>query len=310
MASFRIVHNGVRAEVCVNNVRKSKVLATKTEAKQWAAEMEVLLSNPGQQPENTLTVADMWNQWQKRYQDGRKLERWERNKIAKFHGYDLAKVKLCELSSVQVTAWRDQRLKEVSPATVTREWNLMSGICQSADRDLGLIKGNPWRQAKRPPPTPARTRLPSDKELELLEHTLPARIWAVVQFAIETGMRAGELCGLTWENVSGAVAHLPMTKNGHPRDVPLSAKAKKLMGEPGTGPVFKIATGSLDAQFRKGVKKALIENLHFHDLRALAATRMSKKLNPLQLAKVLGHKDLKMVMIYYREGAEDIAKLL
>ena len=101
-----------------------------------------------------------------------------------------------------------------------------------------------------------------------------------------------------------------MTKNGHPRDVPLSAKAKALMGESGTEQVFKIATASLDTQFRKGVKKALIDNLHFHDLRALAATRMSKKLNPLQLAKVLGHKDLKMVMIYYRETADDIAKLL
>ena len=309
MATFRITSNGVRAEVCVNRVRKSKLCATKTEAKQWAAEMETLLKQP-EVAQSTLTVSDMWNQWQERYQDGRKLERWERNKIAQFQTYDLAKAKLVELSSVHVTAWRDQRMKEVSAATVTREWNLMSGICQSAIRDLGLIDLNPWRQAKRPPPTPARTRLPSDKELALLEHTLAPRVWVVVQFAIETGMRSGEICGLTWNNINGNVAHLPMTKNGHSRDVPLSEKAKALIGAPGEGLVFGIKTASLDAQFRKGMKKALIEGLHFHDLRALAATRMSKKLNPLQLAKVLGHKDLKMVMIYYRETADDIAKLL
>lgn len=309
MATFRTLANGIRAEVCVKGVRKSKLCATKTEAKEWASEMETLLAKPVK-AQSKLTVADMWNQWQARYQDSRKLERWERNKIAQFGKYDLAKVGLAELSSVHVTAWRDERMREVSAATVTREWNLMSGICQSAIRDLGLIDSNPWRQAKRPPSTPSRTRIPSDKELKLLEHTLAPRIWNLVEFAIETGMRAGEICGLTWENVNGSVAHLPMTKNGHPRDVPLSAKAKRIMGEQGAGSVFNTKGSSLDAQFRRGCKKALIEGLHFHDLRALAATRMSKKLNPLQLAKVLGHKDLKMVMIYYRETAEDIAKLL
>ncbi|MDP3273459.1 MAG: site-specific integrase [Polynucleobacter sp.] len=309
MATFRTLANGIRAEVCVKGVRKSKLCATKTEAKEWASEMETLLAKPVK-AQSKLTVADMWNQWQARYQDGRKLERWERNKIAQFGKYDLAKVGLAELSSVHVTAWRDERMREVSAATVTREWNLMSGICQSAIRDLGLIDSNPWRQAQRPPSTPSRTRIPSDKELKLLEHTLAPRIWNLVEFAIETGMRAGEICGLTWENVNGSVAHLPMTKNGHPRDVPLSAKAKRIMGEQGAGSVFNTKGSSLDAQFRRGCKKALIEGLHFHDLRALAATRMSKKLNPLQLAKMLGHKDLKMVMIYYRETAEDIAKLL
>lgn len=309
MATFRTLTTGIRAEVCVKGVRKSKLCATKTEAKEWAAEMETLLKNPSK-AQSTLTVSDMWNQWQARYQDGRKLERWERNKIAQFGKYELAKAKLSDLSSVHVTAWRDQRLKEVSAATVTREWNLMSGICQSAIRDLGIIETNPWRQAKRPPATPSRTRIASDKELKTLEYTLAPRIWTLVQFAIETGMRAGEICGLTWENVQGTVAYLPMTKNGHPREVPLSEKAKRLMGEPGTGSVFNTKGSSLDAQFRKGCKKALIEGLHFHDLRALAATRLSKKLHPLRLAKVLGHKDLKMVMVYYRESTEDIAKLL
>ena len=51
--------------------------------------------------------------------------------------------------------------------------------------------------------------------------------------------------------------------------------------------------------------------LHFHDSRACALTRLSAKLSPLQLAKVSGHKDLKMILnVYYRETAEDIAKLI
>ena len=143
------------------------MLPTKTEAKQWAAQTAIELNGPVDQAESTLTVSDMWNQWQKRYQDDRKLEQWERNKIANFQTYELPKVKLAELPSVHVTTWRDQRIKQVSAETVTREWNLMSGSCQSsAISDLGIIVTNPWRQAKRPPPTPARTKLPCDKELE------------------------------------------------------------------------------------------------------------------------------------------------
>ena len=42
-------------------------------------------------------------------------------------------------------------------------------------------------------------------------------------------MRAGEICGLTWDNVSigRKTAYLPMTKNGSSRTVPLSKKRSK-----------------------------------------------------------------------------------
>ena len=74
--------------------------------------------------------------------------------------------------------------------------------------------------------------------------------------------------------------------------------------------VFKLRASQLDSLFRKAKGKALIDNLHFHDSRATAITRLAKKLDILDLAKIVGHKDLKMLMVYYREKAETLVSKL
>ena len=53
----------------------------------------------------------------------------------------------------------------------------------------------------------------------------------LVCLAIETAMRQGELLGLRWENIrmTDRVAHLPMTKNGSTRNVPLSTRAMAIL---------------------------------------------------------------------------------
>jgi integrase len=74
--------------------------------------------------------------------------------------------------------------------------------------------------------------------------------------------------------------------------------------------VFRVSEPSRDALFRKIRNKAAVEDLHFHDSRAEAIWRLSKKLDVLQLARVIGHRDLKSLMIYYNESASDLAKRL
>ncbi|WP_161728038.1 tyrosine-type recombinase/integrase [Methylibium sp. T29] len=66
----------------------------------------------------------------------------------------------------------------------------------------------------------------------------------------------------------------------------------------------------MDALFRKARKTAGLEGFTFHDARATALTRMAKKVDVLQLARISGHKDIKMLMVYYRETSADIAKNL
>lgn len=88
------------------------------------------------------------------------------------------------------------------------------------------------------------------------------RVAVAFLFAIESVMRAGEICGLMPEYINGRVAHLPagITKNGMKRDVPLTKRALELLTylpkpdpelSPNQKAVFGLSTGSLDALFRK-----------------------------------------------------------
>ena len=127
-------------------------------------------------------------------------------------------------------------------------------------------------------------------------------------------MRAGEIVGLTDKTVDRTtrVATLPRTKNGSVRKVPLSTAALKLLDElPETdGPLFNLNSQQIDALFRKVRDKAQIWDLHFHDSRHEAITRLAKKVDVLSLARMVGHKDIKMLMVYYNETAEELAQRL
>lgn len=74
--------------------------------------------------------------------------------------------------------------------------------------------------------------------------------------------------------------------------------------------VFTVSSASADALFRKAKARALIEGLHFHDTRREATSRLAKKVDVLTLARITGHKDLRMLMIYYQTDMADVATTL
>ena len=137
-----------------------------------------------------------------------------------------------------------------------------------------------------------------------------------IQLAIETAMRRGEILKLEWRhvNLEKRTAFLPDTKNGDSRTVPLSSRAVLILRElpkSAGDRVFPISEESFDHGFRRAVKRAGIEDLHFHDLRHEAASRMAGKLtNILELSAVTGHKDLRILKRYYHPKAEEIAAKL
>lgn len=210
-----------------------------------------------------------------------------------------------------------------------REWNLLSNSCSIARKEWKWLKENPFQEVRRPPPTAARDRLATDDEIGRLlfalgyerdstPTTATARVGAAMLFAIETGMRAGEIAALRREDVRTDKRYLCVA--GHEggrktsaavRDVPLSAEALRLVEQmQGGETVFGLTTAQIDALFRKAKSKALIEDLHFHDCRHLAITRLSRKLDVLALARIVGHRDLRQLQLYYNATAEDLAARL
>ena len=145
------------------------------------------------------------------------------------------------------------------------------------------------------------------------EHTTTIqRTCLAFLFALETAMRAGEIVGLRWEDVGAKSVRLPLTKNGDARAVPLSPRAREILAAlPRTErPCFDLDPGTRDVMFRRLRDTARIPDLHFHDSRAEAIWRLSKKLDVMELARVIGHRDLKSLLLYYATSADDLADRL
>lgn len=302
---------------------------TKLSATFWAADIEQELINGSIGKIPNKTFGDLLQEYATLVSPTKRGATWELHRINAFLRDPIADVMLCDLSSNHFAMWRDRRLLSVSAGSVLREINIMSHAINTAIKDWGWLKINPLSGIRRPPEPLPRDRLITDLEIEKLLLSLgydyeeppisiSARIGAAMLFAIETAMRAGEIAGLTWDRVDldKRTARLIETKNGTKRTVPLSMEAIRIINqlrdvaESDCGNIFNLNTDQIDVNFRKAKLRCMIVNLHFHDTRATAITRLSKKLDILSLARVSGHRDLKMLMVYYRETAEDMAKKL
>lgn len=325
MASIQKRERGWFAQVRRHGVSKSAAFSTKAEAVAWATmvEAEILSGKRGEVPDKLF--GDLLERYRDEVSVTKRGERWERMRIGLTLRDEIARVRLRDFDARAVAAWRDRRLAQVSPASVQREWNLLSNACTVAVREWKWLKENPMREVRRPPQTDPRNRLATDDEIERLlfalgydydetPATAGARVGAAMLFAIETAMRAGEIAGLTWANVmpERRFCRTQGKTAAARREVPLSAEALRLIGQmPRDGAtVFGLTTAQIDALFRKAKAMALVDDLHFHDFRHLAITRLAKKLDVLPLARMVGHKDLRMLMVYYNEAAEDMAARL
>ena len=145
-----------------------------------------------------------------------------------------------EVTSVEIATYRDNRLAEInprsgkqtSPSTVRLEMSLLSNFFDIGRIEWGICESNPVTNVRKPKSPPGRDRRLTAREERLIlryaaNHQNPY-LFAIVVIALETAMRQGEILKLRWEhiNLKSRVAHLPETKNGSKRDVPLSIKAR------------------------------------------------------------------------------------
>ena len=103
------------------------------------------------------------------------------------------------------------------------------------------------------------------------------------------------------------------TKNGSPREVPLSRNAMSLLFQlpRSDHKVFTISEYALRQSWEWLVKRANIENLRFHDLRREATSRFFEKgLSIPEVALITGHKDPRMLFRYTKLKASEIVKSL
>ncbi|MFC7633420.1 site-specific integrase [Paraburkholderia humisilvae] len=241
----------------------------------------------------------------------------------------LGKLELPAVTSVDIANYRDMRLgsisrntnKPVSGNTVRLELALLSDMFNVGIIEWGECKDNPVSRVRKPKLPPGRDRRVTWGEERRILRAAAAyqndQVYSIVVLAIETAMRQGEILGLTWENIDlrARIAHLPITKNGTKRDVPLSLRAVDALSRRGVkteGSVFSYTSDGFKSAWRLILKRARVQDLHFHDLRHEAVSRLFElgTLDVMEVATISGHKSMQMLKRYTHLKASNlVAKL-
>ena len=200
-------------------------------------------------------------------------------------------------------------------ATVVRYMASLSHAFSIAVVDWGWIDDNPMRKVTKPKETRGRIRYLSDEErtrlLRACNRSTSRALYNVVILALSTGMRRGEIMSLRWRQVDlqRGLISLHETKNGETRGVALASLALDVMND--LAKVRRIDTDlvffgndpskpvGLTKPWMTAVKKAMLEDFRFHDLRHSAASYLAMNgATSIEIAAVLGHKTLQMVKRY------------
>jgi integrase len=198
-----------------------------------------------------------------------------------------------------------------SIATRNNYLALLRGMFNFAVR-MEYLKTSPVK-SKKIPVDNARVRYLTQEEtkrlLEECKKSNSPNLYACVLVALKTGMRAGEIRQLKKEHVRDGHIYLTgdMTKQKKSKAIPI---VKSLAEYLDTLPEFNV-THDCKKAFIQAVKRAGIENFHFHDLRhTFASNLIMKGVSDYIVADLLGHTSTKMVRRYAHLSPESRLKAI
>ena len=326
MATFRNRNGKWQARVQVKgHAAQSKTFINKADAEKWAKQVEVEMQK-GSYTNLVLAERTTFAEIIERYiaevlptMRGGKADYIRLKALAR---RPIAKLNMVSLTPQKIAQHRDERLKEIAPATVIRELSYFSSIITYARKEWGININNPVALVARPKNPQGRCRILDATETNTLFEALKPNgrrsIWMLplVKLALETAMRRSELLGLRWEHIDlgRRTIFLQLTKHGTSRTVPLSTHAIEILTQiPRNldGRVFPVTHEVVSQAFNRARKQAGVKDIRFHDLRHMAITRLAGKLpNLIELSAVSGHKSLAMLKRYYHPSAEQLAAKL
>jgi integrase len=314
----------------------SRTFTTRTDAARWARATEVEIERGAiVSGAKCPTLAEAIERYMAECTPRKKSARSERYLLQSWARSSLAPCLLIRLRPSQIAQWRDRRLAQgASVQTVRNGLTALSTVFEQAIREWGVDYAiNPVRRIKRPSPPKARTRRVSDTEvLAIKAVTGSPHLSDLIDLAVETAMRLGELVALRVGQIDLAArtVALPDSKNGHGRTVPLSRTAIQILerrqDEAGPDPkarLFPVTSHAVTVAFRRAVQRAKacrsangqdhgsrhhLDDLRFHDLRREATSRLFERgLDVMAVSSVTGHRVLEMVRRYTALKATDIA---
>ncbi|WP_434055039.1 MAG: site-specific integrase [Roseibium sp.] len=240
--------------------------------------------------------------------------------LSAFLRHPICSKRLDQLTSADFAAYRDERLRSIAPISLKRQLAPISHAFEIAKTEWGIpIQENPVEKLRLKARDNRRERRLKEGEYEKLLQAARTRqnplIEKVVIFAIETGMRRGEILGLYRDQVDLKRRSVTIieSKNGYSRTIPLTPGALALLQgmDSEVEKVFPLTANALRMAWERMLVRTDIEDLHFHDLRHEAISRFFEMgLTVPEVASISDHRDMKMLMRYAHADNTRLAKKL
>ena len=211
----------------------AKTFPSKLLAQRWSSEQELRLANGsfGKLLPDAVNLKELLIKYRDTVTPQKRGQAQEHRRINRLLSDPISTTPISQLSSQLLANFRDQRLKDGVRAS-QYDLVIIRHCIKVAIGEWGLLlENNPAERVKLPPsPNPRERRLKQfefDRLKAASKRTTNQNVWPVVVFAIETGMRRGEILSLKWDSIcfGNQIASLEHTKNGSSRNVPLSSKA-------------------------------------------------------------------------------------
>ena len=334
-------------QIYEENAVEKKRFETETAAVSWAANFAREVNSKAGSDFYDLSFLDLMNRYLQ--EESFKLIKHPKNvQMIKFFSnarinntdeprYPIMKIKLQDLCKKDFVQFRDARLAEVGEGTFRRDWSRFYSAMQIASSEWGWIHRNIMRGIRIPKePMHRKRRITPAEEISIREYLLAAEVTQkktkrqlhlqtaiIFQLAIETGLRMSEILALKrieiflnegYLKVTGVEANANKTRSAI-RSVPLTPIAQSLLSDALSFEwdpvfVFSIKQNPLASLFRDACKKLEIYDLHFHDSRHEATARLAQIYDVLDLARIIGHKDMHSLLTYYQPTIDElVAKL-
>jgi integrase len=222
----------------------------------------------------------------------------------------------------RIVAYKNQRYADgVKPATINRELASLKKAFNLARREWEWCDDNPVCRVSMEQEHNTRDRwLTIDEEARVVS-AAPAWLRELMVFAIHTGMRQGEILGLTWAGVDlfRRTVTVFKAKNGERRTIPLNQTGLELLKHKcgsrsvETELVFpsaaqtRLNASNISRSLNLALEKAKMTDFHFHDLRHTCATRMVQAgVDLYKVQRLLGHKSPIMTQRYAHHYPESL----
>lgn len=308
-------------------MRDSKSFRIKREAQAWGSAREVeLRRQAGMLESEKHTLGELIDKFMKEETPKRKGGRWEQIRLNSMR-HELPQGEVVgNVGKSVINDYRIKRSAQVKPGTVLREMSLLSSLFTYAKDGLSWVTANPVHEAVKPAKPAHREVVFTHPEIRRVLtamgysprgeiRSVSGAVAVAFAFAMRTGLRAGEICGLRWKEVGPDACHVNSKTPAGNRDVPITRKAARLLTKMrGYDPdsVFGISSQSLDAMYRKYRDRIGLDGYNFHDTRHTAATWMVRNgsINVLELCKIMGWSDPKMAMVYFNPSSADLKRRL